>query len=325
VRLALWTLVAVVACRHDAKAPPPAADPWAGSAAAKSDPWAVTPTVDPDAAPTLTQRHAIADKACPRVTWPYFFTVEKDGRTSYLLGTRHLGVPLAKMPGTVRDHIRDAKLAVFEVAPDDHYESKLPDMDLRAQVGEAVWSRYAKLVGRDVADRLRMSRPTAALLMMEAEFEDLSATLDKEIETEVADHHIPARGLEAARFQDDLLEKLMDVRAFRTAVEQTKDRAELQQDTVDDLGKYCAGDGLTAGMEDKERTKMRAAGYSDAELDAIDDELVYQRNAKWIPELDEIFKQDDVVVVVGAGHMIGPRGVPALLSARGYHVVRISR
>jgi len=49
--------------------------------------------------------------------------------------------------------------------------------------------------------------------------------------------------------------------------------------------------------------------------------LITDRNQRWAATLSERLKGDGViVVVVGAGHLLGPGGVPALLRARGYAV-----
>lgn len=39
--------------------------------------------------------------ACPAITHPWFYRVERDGRTSYLLGTRHVGVGADQLPDAV--------------------------------------------------------------------------------------------------------------------------------------------------------------------------------------------------------------------------------
>jgi uncharacterized protein YbaP (TraB family) len=52
---------------------------------------------------------------------------------------------------------------------------------------------------------------------------------------------------------------------------------------------------------------------------------VFERNAKWIPELEPLFAKGDVFVAVGADHLIGDRGVVALLRARGFTVTRITQ
>src|SRR5579871_2157742 len=113
-RVALVTLVVAAACQTRSVLPAPHDAAVVAKRPDRPDPWAVDvqpPTDDP---PSLVERHHFAEVACPRVVKPYFFRVEKAGRMSYLLGTRHVSVPLAKLPAAVRDHARSAKLAVFE-------------------------------------------------------------------------------------------------------------------------------------------------------------------------------------------------------------------
>src|SRR5262245_58540559 len=116
----------------------------AGSAAATGsavDPWAEPPP-KPGDPPSFTERHQLADEACPAVTGPYFYRIEKGGKTSHILGTRHLGVSLTKMPKPVHDAIAAAKLAVFEVAPGD--DSDLPETKivLRDALGPQLYDHY---------------------------------------------------------------------------------------------------------------------------------------------------------------------------------------
>jgi uncharacterized protein YbaP (TraB family) len=322
-----WLAIVVAlmsACRGDEPAAKPAA---VGSAhVAAPDPWAVTDSAGSgDAAPTLFERHKLADAACPSVTGPYFFRVEKDGKTNHLLGTRHVSVPLAKFPQVVRDTIDAAKLAVFEVAPDDDATAQRPDIALDDALGSADWGKYSQLVGGQTATLMARSRPSTALIQMMVEYEDISAMLDMEIEHAIAAKHIPARGLETSAFQDDLLDQLLDLRALKTEVEQTKDRAELEQNSHDDLAEYCAGTDEQPGTDDKDRQHMLAAGYTNAEIDHIDDLMVFQRNARWIPQLEKLFADGDVVVAVGADHLIGDKGVVSLLRKRGFTVTRVAK
>jgi uncharacterized protein YbaP (TraB family) len=49
--------------------------------------------------------------------------------------------------------------------------------------------------------------------------------------------------------------------------------------------------------------------------------LVTDRNAAWIPRIEEMVKsRDDALVVVGAGHLVGKKGVVEMLRAKGYAV-----
>jgi hypothetical protein len=51
--------------------------------------------------------------------------------------------------------------------------------------------------------------------------------------------------------------------------------------------------------------------------------LIYRRNAAWAERIDEVMAGKGVAfVAVGAAHMTGPRGLPALLEAKGHTVRR---
>lgn len=55
----------------------------------------------------------------------------------------------------------------------------------------------------------------------------------------------------------------------------------------------------------------------------LDERLIYERNARWAEQLEAMLDgDDDVLLVVGALHLVGPRGLPALLERRGLKVRR---
>jgi len=312
--------LAVVACSHDHRAP--------SVAQTTPDPWDVV--ASPDDPPDFASVHALAEKACPRVKAPYFYRVERAGAVSYFLGTRHIGVPLAKFPDVVSREIHAAKLVVFETPPDDDSDSSDGHgvdgkTSLADQLGPELWARYRKLVGSDTADALEHARPSAAMIMLIALYEDKLAMLDVEIERVVQEAHIKTMGLESHAFQERLIEELMDVRMLRATVSGTPDRAALQRESADDLAEYCAGSDEQPGSDPDTRKDLRAGGYSDADIDAIDDKLVFARNRDWIPKLEPLLAKGGVVVVVGADHLIGSRGVIALLAARGWKTTRVTR
>ena len=136
--------------------------------------------------------------------------------------------------------------------------------------------------------------------------------------------HTKAIGLETAAFQDDLLEKLLDVRMLRAAVAYTKTRHDLEDESQKDLAEYCAGTDDTPGMDYDMRKELTDAGYTTAEMTAIDEQMVFARNKSWIPKLEKLFVDGDVFVAVGADHLIGDRGVVSLPKARGFTVTRVA-
>jgi uncharacterized protein YbaP (TraB family) len=53
------------------------------------------------------------------------------------------------------------------------------------------------------------------------------------------------------------------------------------------------------------------------------DVLIFRRNARWAGQVAEMLEGDEnVLLVVGAMHLVGDRGLPALLEKRGYRVER---
>ena len=78
------------------------------------------------------------------------------------------------------------------------------------------------------------------------------------------------------------------------------------------LAAWRAGD--EAGLE--QRLEDDFDGYPE-----LAEELVYERNDRWAEQVAEMLEgDDDVLVVVGAEHLVGDRGLPALLEKRGFKV-----
>jgi uncharacterized protein YbaP (TraB family) len=331
----LVILIAQFGCRGDAPTPPSKttqADPPTAPAAAdpataptSPDPWAVATPVDPDDPPNLFERHRLANQACPTVTAPYFYRIEKAGKVSHILGTRHIGVSLAKFPPVVHDALKTAKLVVFEVAPGDDSELPQEMISLPDALGPKLWAHYRTLVGAAVADADQRTTPATAAIMMIAMYEDISAMLDEEIERQVVAAGIPTAGLEPSALQDKVINEVLDLRALRASIQTTETRQELADESQKDLAKYCAGVDEPPGIDAEGRAELLSVGYTKAEVDHIDDVMLYKRNASWIPELEKILAQGDAFIAVGAGHFPGPRGVIALLAARGFTLTRVAK
>jgi uncharacterized protein YbaP (TraB family) len=325
----LVVAVALIACKHDEPAKVVAATesphhqlPVTALDGGTPDPWNAPPAESETL--SLAERAKIADAACPTVTGPFFYEVTKDGRTSHILGTRHISVGLAKFPPIVTTTIDHASQIVFEIAPDDSSGVTHPPQPLKAKLGPDDWAHFEALVGKTTASGLEVGEPTTAALQMMLLYEDLSNTLESQIQAHATAHAIAMTGLETSAFQDNVLANLLDFRMLKATIETTKDRAEIQKDSHDDLAQYCAGTDTSPGMDDQTRAKMLKAGYTKAELDEQDDILVYRRDADWIPKLSKLFEQDNVFVAVGADHLIGPRGVIALLERQGFTTKRIT-
>ena len=275
--------------------------------------------------PTSAEKTALADTACPRVTNPYFFEVTKDGRTSHFLGTRHMGVGLDKFPARVRTTLDEASLLVEEVPPGEHDKPIVTPEPLRDELGPKDWAHLVELAGETAAKRMETTQSVVAALVLVLMYEDLTVTLDRQIEDRAKAKAIPGAGLETARFQRDLIARLIDVRLLKAIVEEMPERARFRTLTREGLERYCSGTEKDVAVVDGfKEEQMLAHGYTRAELDRFQDELVYKRNADWIPKLEKLLEQDKVFVAIGAGHLRGPGNVLELLSARGYTITRVT-
>lgn len=307
----------VIACGGSGESLP---KPSSGSAPAAAPVVAEPEPALPDPAATK----ALADKACPRIVAPYYFQIEKNGKVSHILGSRHMSVPFAKMPAIVKDELPKARLVVFETVGDDDTESPTPEKPLSELLGPTLWAKYKSLVGEATAAMLDGAPPAAAMLSMVMMYEDGTAKLDSEIEQLAKDAKIETAALETSAFQDKVLAKLLDLRMLKAVLAGTPDRTTLQREAIEDITEYCSGSGTMPGMDQHTRKQLAAGGYSAAEIAALDDVLLNDRNRDWIPKLETLFANGDVFVVVGADHLIGPRGVIAMLAARGFKTARIA-
>ena len=294
-----------------------------GNEPAPIDPWAAPAPIDRDL-PTLEEVQARIARDCPRVTAPYFFRVEKAGKVGHVLGTRHISVALDKFPPLVHHTLGAAKRLVFETDPDEP-DAALPPAtgSLREALGPAMWTRREHRIGTERAAAIVDETPATAFVTMLIMNEDLGARLDDEIIQFARRNKIPADGLESHAFQARVLSELLDLRMLKATI-MTTDRAKMEREASKELVTYCAGTDDTPGFDHEAKQTLRDAGYTEPELTAIDELVVFERNRDWIPKLEKLFASPDVVIVVGAGHLIGPQGVPALLAARGYQVTRLT-
>lgn len=98
------------------------------------------------------------------------------------------------------------------------------------------------------------------------------------------------------------------------SLEDTLRQIEDEPDAYDRLlAAWLAGD--TQALRDQGLEPMRAASPD------LFDRMITQRNARWVEAISQrLAGSGETVIVVGAGHLVGPGGVPALLRARGFTV-----
>ncbi len=120
--------------------------------------------------------------------------------------------------------------------------------------------------------------------------------------------------LESADFQMDLLGK-MNARDQNAFLGQTLKDLDVAAQMADDMLKYWK-----RGDVDN----LYAIIFKSFEdYPQIEDRLLRRRNIDWVKKIEKMMSENkDILVIVGAGHLIGPGSVVALLKEKGYRVTQ---
>jgi uncharacterized protein YbaP (TraB family) len=264
------------------------------------------------------------------ITRPFLYRVEKDGKTSHLIGTWHLGVDAEKqMPRTVWDALATAKSFAMEVDPADPAGltafKRHDGLTLEKELGPEYWAKLEALIGTDDAgkrllDGLRDMKPFAAAVIVQVKDLPQTPAMDLVFAAKARDVKAEIAFLEPAQVQIRALERWMDLRMLKVMID---DYDTYQKKLQEAMVAYLAGDEAALATATFDREGMKEAGFTDSELDAAEKQMLFDRNESWIKTLEELFAKGDAFVAVGAGHLIGARSVVELLQAKGYTVTRV--
>jgi uncharacterized protein YbaP (TraB family) len=256
------------------------------------------------------------------------WTAVKNGKTLYLLGTMHLGID-------AETRLPDVTWKDFDAAPAFAMETDLTSPaavkmgedarrttgTLHEELGAAYWKKLEDAITPAVAhqfDGMKPFVPAVALSMMGL---PQTPPMDGILRARAEREHKRLVFLEDAAADAAFLERWMDRKALIELLDTLDSSRKRQQDM---LAAYVAGDDkkLLALNED-ERKDSLAHGYTDAEMDALENDLLYSRNAAWMPGLEKMANDGGGFVAVGALHLIGSRSVLDLLGKDGFVINRI--
>ena len=276
----------------------PAADPW-GAAPAKS--------VDP-------------------LPHPLCWSAEKDGHTTYFFGTMHVGVDPARVPAWVLARLDASPTFAMET---DLGDASLGDMQrkdggsLHGDLGDAYWQKLQAALPRGVAGRVDRMKPMVAATMLSLRGLPETAPMDGALLGHAREHGKHILYLEPASKEEALLEKWMNTTALRDMLDDLSWGEEHTKEMVD---AYLAGDDhKILSLSDDERAEWLKEGHPAAQYDQQMQDLLYGRNASWIPELKKMHAAGGGFVAVGAMHLIGPHSVLDLLAKDGFRITRLSK
>lgn len=268
---------------------------------------------------------------------PMLWKVSDDDNSIYLLGAFHMlkasDYPLAP---SVNAALADVQQVFFEVAPREMADPALPAKMMQAAtrtdgktlqqtVSPATWralQRYAAKNQMDVASLQGLKPWFVGMLLALTESQKLGLNpalgLDRHLMDRAAQAGTPTQGLETADAQIAMLDSL----------DATLQDAFLQ-DTLREMGDFKGlfealhtawRQGDAAALERTALAEMRE------QYPALYQRVNVDRNKAWLPQLDALLRdqaRDNVLVVVGALHLVGSDGVVRMLADKGYRVERL--
>lgn len=255
---------------------------------------------------------------------PIFFAAHKGEHTLYLFGTIHVGAQPSVIPAWVLARLDAAPAFAMETDTSDPALARALDRtdgrSLDAELGADTWAKLEAAVGTAIAGRLRSMKVSAALVVLDMRGIARTEPMDPFLLARAQQGKKEIVYLEPALKQLALLDRWMDARSLRAAL----DAPDLQRaGTVKMLNAYAAGDTDALAALFRDTTMMAKAGWTPAEMAQYTKDLLDDRNASWVPALDAMVAKGDGFVAVGAGHLVGPAGVPSLLARDGFTVERM--
>ncbi|MGH8250319.1 MAG: TraB/GumN family protein [Steroidobacteraceae bacterium] len=155
---------------------------------------------------------------------------------------------------------------------------------------------------------------TVSVMALQQQGYDVEHGVEKFIEAAAQETGKGGCGLETLDEQLGMLDSLAPELQRELLLQSIEEAEDVDAVIAPLLAAWRAGDetALSARLEDEF-----------GEYPELAEALIYARNARWAEQLDEFLTgDDDVLVVVGALHLVGERGLPALLEKRGYRVER---
>lgn len=263
----------------------------------------------------------------------FLYQVERGGQVSYLLGTIHLGFGFDEvLTPAARVGFERAELVITETdvgadAAERMMRAALlpPDQSLQTLLDARSWqtleARLGDQVPTPVLVHLRPWLPAVLLGIME-----LTRAFD-ELRPGKSAHMMDVELMEQARRQNKRLEHLESVDeqiAVFESVGLEEQVAELKHAlTEESTGQSRELVRAFASGEERELSHALFDAAQLAQAPGFYKAVLFDRNARWLPRLDQALAQGDTFVAVGAAHLLGEAGLLATLARRGFRITRV--
>ena len=255
---------------------------------------------------------------------PLLWRLEKDGNTSYLFGTMHMGVdPTTRLPDIVWQKLDEKPVFAMETNTSGNLDIRRSDgSTLEAELGPEYWKKLVAALGEAQAQQLQTVKPMIPATLLAMRGLPRTAAMDGVLSARASNRNKRIVYLEPIELQMHVLEKWMNARALKDMLDDldgTERRAKQM------LAAYIDGDGAKLmAVFDEERAHWKQTGRPEQEFDEQMDDLLYKRNASWIEPIEKLHAEGGGFIAVGAAHALGPKSVPELLEKKGYKVSRVT-
>lgn len=289
--------------------PAPAKAPGSGSGSGE-DAWAT---------PQPPQKDPIAK--------PFFWAIEKNGKTSHVLGTMHIGVDAEqKLPQIVFDKLDAATTFAMETDTTDPAIAGLGKRKsggtLKNDLGPEHWKKLEAVVGARVAESINDLKPMVAATLVSLRGLPSTPPMDGVLHGRATRQAKKIAFLEPASTQAAVLEKHMSLKALKLMLDDP-DKGIAQTKRL--LDAYIAGDDAAfVKLSAEQREDALKHGYTAAEYDEFMEDINFKRNRSWIPVIEKLNGEGPAFIAVGALHLIGPGSVLDLLEKQGYKITRVA-
>lgn len=263
---------------------------------------------------------------------PALWRVSAGERTVWLFGSVHL---LPEGGFSVEGRLGDALAGVDRVCLEIDTDATDEATEATVTLGRAVdpeGRELFELLGPE-ADRVRAAAedagvPIEALAMFEPWFAGITVSVlalqqhgydvqhgvEQVIQAAARREGKPGCGLETLDGQLEMLDSLSPELQAEILLQAIEEAANIEEQIGPMISAWQAGD--EAGLEDSLEEDF-------GDYPELAETLIFRRNERWAGQVEEMLDGDeDVLLVVGAMHLVGKRGLPALLRARGLKVER---
>lgn len=273
--------------------------------------------------------HAAADERVAAERELLVWKVHKPGVSpSYLMGTCHLQVPLARWLPPPHDGALDGSRVVYTEIGDEPIDimalfELIPvrDTSLRDEIGQVAFDEVSRSMREVMPASMLDVLPTwIAFSMLDLEelgrrFTALNepghVLLDRAVVLRAGDRGIEVRALETIDSQIALFSRFESV--FEQALDSSSDVASRSKEQMNNVVELCST--FEVANVEASLAEHDPTGFVDA--------LLGERNRTWMVALRPELERGGVFVAVGAAHMLGTDGLIAGMEADGFTVERL--